>query len=92
MPCIETANSSEARRARRIQFSGLATRFEIDGSIFIGRIVIVKEDGPRGVWSIQFTESNIVQRVAVKRSRSSNQCTNPRSSARIGKIRLAARR
>lgn len=61
---IETASAAEARRARRIQFSGLATEFEIDGTTFCGKVIAVNEDRLRKVWTIQCVESRFVERIA----------------------------
>ncbi|CAN5192648.1 hypothetical protein BH10PSE11_BH10PSE11_08310 [soil metagenome] len=66
---IETANVAEARRARRIQFSGLATKFEINGTTFAGKIIAVNEDRLRKLWTIQCVESPFIERIATRKPR-----------------------
>jgi hypothetical protein len=63
---IETTNISEARRARRIQFSGLATKFELDGVSYSGTIVAVRESGRSNckVWTVQCRRTQSVAFVA----------------------------
>ena len=68
---IKTSNSSEARRARRILFSGLATKFDLDGTSYSGVIIAVSENSlalPK-TWTIQFKETQSVGRVAIRKSR-----------------------
>lgn len=71
MAVIETASPDEARRARRILFSGLATKFDLDGASYQGVIVAVSENklSQHKAWTIQFHETDFVQRVANRKPR-----------------------
>lgn len=67
---ITTANLAEARRARRIQFSGLATEFELDGATYVGVVLAVsKSKESEQSWTIKFAPSSSVQRVSTRKPR-----------------------
>ena len=67
---ITTANLAEARRARRIQFSGLATEFELEGATYVGVVLAVsKSEASEQVWTIKFSPRSSVQRVSTRKPR-----------------------
>ena len=45
MQTIETGDFKEARRCRRVQYSGLATAITLNGSNYRGNVFAVKEVG-----------------------------------------------
>lgn len=75
---IETASPTEARRARRILFSGLATKFELDGVSYSGVIVSVRESSvaqPK-TWTIQCKMTQSIERIANRKPRRASPIAN----------------
>lgn len=68
---IETASPSEAHRARRILFSGLATKFDLEGVSYSGRVIAVTENGltHSKTWTVQLKTTPSVQRIAHRKPR-----------------------
>ena len=71
MILIETSELADARVARRIQFSGIATKFQLSGLTYSGLVISVSEnrDSAKPSWTIKLKEDQAAQRVSMKRPR-----------------------